>query len=270
MNFKKFLNIKKKKYPKKFVFVVGSGRCGTLLFKELFKKNSEIEAHHERNNLLTSFYQYSKFNDFKINYEYFLESFETHKTSKKIYLESSSYLSLNIKNLYERTRCKIIILYRDPLSTCKSLMKKGWYNKKDTKFYNKQKNIGCHTNSGIYFHHNFSRLIPKNDEFLKWNKLPIICKVKWFWNLIYVNLIEKKKKINKNDYKFININKFAYSDYLDICRWIKSNPDLSERSFLKILKKTPNKSKGKNIKISKNELKFFKTHYTSAEKILFK
>ena len=78
-------------------------------------------------------------------------------------------------------------------------------------------------------------------------------------------------------YKFVfvknqslNINKFVYSDYLDICRWIKINPNLSKKSFLKILKKTPNKSKGRNSKISKNELKFFKTHYTSAEKILFK
>lgn len=270
MNFKKFFNVQKNKYPKNFVFIVGSGRCGTLLFKELFKKNPEIDAHHERNNLLTSFYQYSKFNDFKINYEYLFESFEKYKTNKKIYLESSSYLSLNIKKLYERTGCKIIILYRDPLSTCKSLMKKGWYNKKDTKFYNKQKNIGCHTNSGIYFHHNFSRLIPKNNEFVKWNNLPIICKVKWFWNLIYTSLIIQTNKIDKKNYKFINIDCFTYSDYLNICRWINIDPDLSEISFLEKLKNRPNKSKGNNSKISKKELKDFKTHYTNAEKILFR
>ena len=50
---------------------------------------------------------------------------------------------------------------------------------------------------------------------------------------------------------------------------IKSTPNLSDK-FFKILKKTPNKSKVKNIKISNNELKIFKTHYTAAEKILFK
>ena len=149
-------------------------------------------------------------------------------------------------------------------------MKKGWYNKKDTKFYNKKKNIGCHTNSGIYFHHNFSRLIPKNNEFVKWNKLPIICKVKWFWNLIYTSLINQTNKIDKKNYKFINIDCFTYSDYLNICRWININPDLSERSFLVKLKNRPNKSKGKNSKISKKELKDFKTYYTNAEKILFR
>ena len=53
-----FKNLYKRKLskPKKFVFVVGSGRCGTLYFKELFKNNNLIDAFHERNNLMNRLY----------------------------------------------------------------------------------------------------------------------------------------------------------------------------------------------------------------------
>ena len=74
---------KKKKVPKKFIFIVGSGRCGTFFFKELFKNNSLIETYHERNNLLTSFYQFAKFNNFKVDYKYLINSFKNIKIKKK-------------------------------------------------------------------------------------------------------------------------------------------------------------------------------------------
>ena len=41
-----FFNLRKKKYkaPSKFVFVVGSGRCGTLQFSTLFKNNQKEDS----------------------------------------------------------------------------------------------------------------------------------------------------------------------------------------------------------------------------------
>ena len=124
-----FFNFKKKKYktPSQYVFVVGSGRCGTLSISNLFKNNQKIVSYHERNNLLTSFYQYAKFNKLNIDYGIFFDSFTKFSSEKKIYMEASSYLCLNTIELYKKLNAKIIILFRDPLKTCKSLMRKGWY-----------------------------------------------------------------------------------------------------------------------------------------------
>ena len=261
---------KKKKVPKKFIFVVGSGRCGTFFFKELFKNNSLTETYHERNNLLTSFYQFAKFNNFKVNYEYLINSFKNVKIKKKIYFEASSYLSLNIFNISKSLNCKIVVLFRDPLKTCKSLQAKGWYNKTDLKNYSKKNNIGCHTESGIYFHHNFSRFIPIDKAYLKWINLPQIVKIKWFWNYIYKFLINEGKKLSKNKIRFINIDKFDYYKYLDLCNWFGCKPHLDIYNFKKISKSSLNKIKKKKLTIKNSELKKFYNNYKFSEKKLFK
>lgn len=267
-----FKNLYKHKLskPKKFVFVVGSGRCGTLYFKELFKNNNLIDAFHERNNLVTSFYQFAKYNNFKLDYKFLIDTFKKLKIKKKIYLESSSYLSLNIYEISKSFNSKIIILFRDPLKTCKSLMKKGWYNSIDLKNYSKNKNIACHTTSRLYFHHNFSRLIPHQKDFAMWNKMPQIVKIKWFWNYIYKNLILQSKKISKKKVKFINIDEFNYHEYLKLCLWIGCKPDLSYSNFKKVFKRSSNRIKEKNIYVNKNNLKLFKKNFIFAENFLIK
>ena len=267
-----FKNLYKRKLskPKKFIFVVGSGRCGTLYFKELFKNNNLIDAFHERNNLVTSFYQFAKYNNFKLDYKFLIDTFKKLKIKKKIYLESSSYLSLNIYEISKSFNSKIIILFRDPLKTCKSLMKKGWYNSMDLKNYSKNKNIGCHTNSRLYFHHNFSRLIPHKKDFAMWNKMPQIVKIKWFWNYIYKNLILQSKKISKKKVKFINIDEFNYHKYLKLCLWIGCKPDLSYSNFKKVFKRSSNRIKEKSVYVNKNNLKLFKKNFIFSENFLIK
>ncbi len=256
--------------PRKFVFVVGSGRCGTLYFKELFKNNNLVDAFHERNNLVTSFYQFAKYNNLKLDFKFLIENFKKIKIKKKIYLESSSYLSLNIHEITKYLNSKVIILYRDPLKTCKSLMKKGWYNKADLKNYSKNKNIACHTTSRLYFHHNFSRLVPHHKDFVKWNKMPQIVKIKWFWNYIYKSLISQSKKIPKNKVKFINIDEFNYNHYCNLCLWIGCKPDLNFSNFRKIYKKSSNKITEKNIYLNKHSLISFKKNFNFAENFLFR
>ena len=265
-----FFNLRKKKYkaPSKFVFVVGSGRCGTLQFSTLFKNNQKIASYHERNALLTSFYQYAKFNKLNIDYGIFFDSFTKFLIEKKIYMEASPYLCMNAIELYKKLNAKIIILFRDPLKTCESLMRKGWY--KDIKYLENNKILGCQDNNANTFHHNFDRLIPHGSDFQKWKKLPRICKIKWFWNFIYTDLLKQIKFIKKINVKLINIEKLDYETYKDTCRWLGCKPNLSQKKFFNIKNERKNKINRKKIKISKKDLEYFKKCFNKTEKLLFK
>lgn len=88
------------------VFILGTGRCGTLQIAELFQKAEETESHHEYlfENVLKSavLYKMKKIGEDeieKILKEVFVPA--VHLSTKKTWIDSSNALPWIIKPLYE-------------------------------------------------------------------------------------------------------------------------------------------------------------------------
>ncbi len=251
----------------KSLFIIGSGKCGESFLNKLFKSNKNLECYDESRPLLQSYYKFIKYNNLKVDDNPFFLTIkkainDTNK-KKKIYLESSSYLTFHISDLVKKFNSKIIILIRNPNNVCQDLTASGWYKFK----YNKNNNNYALGYQGLATsahnkHHNFSRIAPNNKYFIKWNKLEPLVKAKWYWNEVNSDLLKSIKKINKQNYKIFKIENFEYKNYLEICEWLKIKPNLSKIQFT-LMNKI---ERFKNIKIRKKNINLLKKFKSKTEK----
>lgn len=240
----------------KSILITGSGQCGETFFYNLFKKNKKIDAFDETRPTISSYYKFIKYNKINIDDGPFFKliSNDLKKTNKKgkIRLETSSYLSLHIDEIYKKFGAKIIILLRNPYEVSLSLSRKGWYKKKYL-LENKKKIIGYQGVSTTPHnkHHNFSRISPKGNFFFKWNKFSPMLKAKWYWNEIYKEIFKKLEKVPKKNFKIIKIEEFEYKDYIILSKWIGIKPDINQFIFnikLKIAQRSNANKKVKNFR----------------------
>lgn len=248
---------------KKTIFVVGSGRCGTTYLHKIFKSHYDIASYHERFPNLESFYRYTKYNNLKVDEEPLFNilknSINKDHKEKDISFESSNLLSFHIKELYKNFKCKFIILIRNPKSVIESFIRvKNLYGLKIYKGSNNLANGYQYyefLNKSMCPHHNFSRLVPKDDKIFKsWNTSPQKIKIMWYWNEVYKNIFKSLKKIPIKNYRVLRLEDFNYDEYKSLSRWIGTK-DLKNELFLKYNKFT----------LKKNN----KIHWTIKEKKMF-
>ncbi len=245
----------------KSFFITGSGQCGETFFYNLFKKNKIIDAFDETRPTINSYYKFIKYNKINIDegpfFKFIEEDLKRTRKKGKMRLETSSYLSLHLDEIYRKFGSKFIILLRNPYDVSLSLVQKGWYKKKYL-LKDKKKIIGYQgvSTNPHNKHHNFSRISPKGNYFTQWNKLSPILKAKWYWDEIYNEIFKKLKKIPKKNYKVIKIEEFDYENYILLSKWMGIKPDINKFIFNIKTKIARRNNKNKTIKNLKNFSKF--------------
>ena len=251
----------------KNIFIIGTGKCGETFLNKVLKKDRTIDSYDESRPLLQSYYKFIRYNKLKVDeaplFLNIKKTITNFNKKKKIYLESSSFLSFHAKDLVNKFNSKIIVLLRNPNDVCKDLQESGWYK---NKYYKSNDNsvLGYQGISTKFSnkHHNFSRLAPKGKLFLRWNKLNPLAKSKWYWDEVNTRLIKDLKKINKKNYMIVRIEDLKFEKYVEICNWLKIKPILSKIQ-LKFLR---NIQQIKNIKIKDRDKKILGSYKSKFEK----
>ena len=154
----------------KNIFIIGTGKCGESFLNKVLKKDVAIDSYDERRPLLQSYYKFIRYNKLKVDeaplFLNIKKAITNSNKKKKIYLESSSFLSFHAKDLVNKFNSKIIVLLRNPNDVCKDLQESGWYK---NKYYKSNDNsaLGYQGISTKFSnkHHNFSRLAPRDKLF---------------------------------------------------------------------------------------------------------
>lgn len=117
------------KYSDKVAFSIGTGRCGTKFLYELLSHQPNLASYHERLPLEDSFYRYAEWNKLGLEHSGYFEiksqAIKTDLEKSDFSFESSAYLSLAVKPLYEKFNAKFILLVRAPHAVVTSYHKKG-------------------------------------------------------------------------------------------------------------------------------------------------
>ena len=276
MNFKRYLNLKnlfiknqnsnlnfdfdesifqdyKKNSKKELIIGTACGRSGLRWISEIHSAHKNCIALIEPFPLHESFYRYATFNNLNIDHSSFFNTlkYQFIKLWKKYdtIIFSSPWICFGLDEIERNFQPnKYIFMFRDPKKVVNSLVSKGWYNEKIFKSQS-SKITGLQPNLKN-FHHNFSRISPKNDYFAEWNNLSSIGKCSWFWSeanqsmyLFFKNLSKDKKLI----FKLEDIDQ-NYNWYLKYIKYFNLKNQFNLKKFLEIKQNMPNKGK-KNLNI---------------------
>lgn len=227
------------KLPENFkpVFVLSTGRCGTLTLTNLMKLCPTIQAYHEPhpNFVTTSYFYFNKIGP-DLHKDFWYELIKHARGSlmlrtywlDRVYFESNNRLALFADLLIEMfPQSKLIHVVRNPFDFIRSAIKKGYYK----------------NNSW-----DFARIKPQiNDELYKvWSEIKRIEKCAWLWketNKHIINVLENVSERNKIFIKAEDIFKCNYEQIERVYRFANENVRIpSTRKIKRILKKKYNLS----------------------------
>lgn len=212
------------------VFVLSTGRTGTLLLTNLLKTSSRIYPVHEpRPELIRA--SKKAYEEITKSPESFTEAVKcaredyllTAALRKQIFVETNNritFLAPAIKSAFPDAA--FIHLVRHPADFVRSGARRNWYS-------------GSHN-------HDFGRIVPiQGAIYSKWEKLSLVSKIAWLWNETN-QFIETFKQTNpQDDFLFVKSEEL-YSDMNGIraiFRFLEIN-DIDESKLGKLLKKPVN------------------------------
>jgi len=232
------------------IFVTGVGRSGTHFLAEIFKQSNNIQSYHLDdigNPIADSFWMYAKWYNLSIDFSGFFAGRnylinEALKNDKQ-YLESNPYLALQVTDIVDQyPNSKIIITFRQPRNVVLSHYNKGWYENY-VPVFSTEKKAPAYQYNIIKPNHFFGRIIPnRKEEFEQWCKLTQVGKISWMWKVINKKILEDIKVLDENNYILLDIDKFDFAKYLNICSFFGINEILNETRFNRIRKNRPGKS----------------------------
>ncbi len=210
------------------VFVLSTGRCGTLWLTEFCKLSSRVFVNHSlppqliRNSRLA----YEKFQECQDDFgeiiraardDFILDSYKM----GKLYLETNNritFFAYAIKDVYPNS--KFIHIIRNPGDFVRSGLSRNWYKG---------------------HHHDIGRIIMyKNLK--KWNLMSTLEKIAWLWNETN-NFIEQfLKKIDEKNYiRVRSEDLFSHQKFaIHVLKFLKIE-DIPESKVKKLVKKRINK-----------------------------
>lgn len=232
------------------IFITGVGRSGTHFLAEVFGSNKSISAYHLDdigNSTADSFLMYAKWNKLPVDLAPFKAS-RCHLISKTHikghrFLESNPYLAFSITDLLNWfPKAKFIVTYRDPRECVLSHLNKGWY-----KNYQPVKE----SNSASFYqyqiekpNHFFGRIFPNDSqEFDEWLQLSQTGRIAWMWQTINNSIKNQLEDIKNDQFVQININRFDYNKYLEVCKALGITSDFDVSSFEKLRNDRPAQTK---------------------------
>ena len=226
----------------KVAFSIGTGRCGTKFLYELLSQQPNLASHHERLPLEDSFYRYAEWNKLGVEHSgYFqikAQAIKVDLEKSDFSFESSAYLSLAVKPLFEKFNAKFILLVRAPHSVVTSYHKKGWYkNNLLTSDYSKPP--GFQPDMSLQ-HHSFSRIVPTGNELEEWQQLTQIGKLSWYYQALNSAVLKQFEGIPNSHYKVVKLEELDYQKYLEIAAFLSLKDKISEKTFHKLTTKKVN------------------------------
>jgi len=230
------------KYSNKVAFSIGTGRCGTKFLYELLSHQPQMASHHERLPLEDSFYRYAEWNKLPLDHVgYFkikAEAIEADLMKADFSFESSAYLSLAVKPLFETFNAKFILLVRAPHSVVTSYHKKGWYqNDLILSDYSKIPSFQPHMK---FQHHSFSRIVPHGHDLESWTALTQIGKLAWYYQALNDAVLKQFEEIPNTHYKVVRLEDLNYQKYLELADFLALTVKIPEPIFNKMTTKKVN------------------------------
>lgn len=222
-------------------FAVGTGRCGTNFLAKLLELEPYVKSTHERKALNETFHRYCKWYNLPVDHEGFLntkkiEILEDLRQNNYSF-EASAFLSVSIKELYERFGAKFILLVRSPEKVINSYLVKGWYQ---DQFIQKNHNLALGYQKHKSFHHFLGRPAPIGDKFIQWQTMTRVGKLSWYWNELNSRVIHLFEQIPQEHWKIQKLEEFNYQSYIEIVNFLGFQPQVTIQQFESLRSKKPN------------------------------
>lgn len=236
-----------KKYVNRTAFAVGTGRCGTNFVYKLLANEAGIASFHEKNIFAECFHRYAQWYELPIDERAFLQTKQLDIAKglmhNEFYFEASAPLSHSIDSLYEAFGSKFILLIRDPIKVVDSYLKKGWYEL-PIDVDDIDKAPGYNSNH-LRSHHSFSRIAPRGEHFVTWNRLGRPGKLGWYWAATNQTILESFDRIPKENSLVFRLEDYTYDSYLEMLDFLSRKPSIDRNTFESIVRSKPNHSPDK-------------------------
>ena len=216
-------------------FAFGTGRCGTHLIHTLLKEDPDVAVSHERGQLNEAFERYCQWYELPVDHEGFLAikdgEIRDDLSRSPFSFECSAFLCFSARELYERFHAKFIFLVRNPLDVVNSYWSKGWYREP---YVQADPDLALGFQVQDLGHHVFSRIAPRGDAFHDWNRLTIIGKNAWFWNVCNGEILRRLAAVPEEQWMLLKLEELNYATYGKMTEFLGIETVLSERRFRKI------------------------------------
>lgn len=216
----------------KIAFAIGTGRCGTQFLAKIMSHEPTVASVHERNPLNETFHRYCKWYNLPVDDEGFLRTKELEiiedLENKKFSFEASAFLSVSIKELYERFGAKFILLIRSPEKVVNSYLVKGWYN---NQFIQSDKKLALGYQANESFHHFLGRPAPVGEKFAEWSNMTRVGKLAWYWNELNYRAINLLQEIPEDFWLVKKIEDMKYEGYQEITEFLNIDSNISLQKF---------------------------------------
>lgn len=215
-------------------FCIGTGRCGTLFLYQLMDLEPNVASSHERYPDNETFHRYCKWHDLPVDHEGFLsikeQEIKSDLENRSFSFEASPYLSLSVKELYERFGAKFIFLVRRPDRVVTSFVHKGFYRRP---YHVGDTNLaaGFQDQSPEAGYTSFARISPRGDFFKTWNGMSQVGKVAWFWHAWNERALEMLKELPQDSYRIIRIEDLDYPKYIEMSHFLGFQAQVSQAEF---------------------------------------
>jgi len=223
------------------VFIVGTGRCGTHLMYELFNMLNISKANHILDLDGDSFYRYFKWNNIHVDLAGFFSVREKYikDDEQKVYVESNPYLSFHIPELVQQYNARFIFLVRNAEDVVRSHISKGWY---ENDYVIEKPSLPLGYQYGMKTNHFFGRVVPRGDEFEKWQSLTRVGKISWMWERVNMWIQEDFEKLQDDDKYFLKVEDMDFQHFKNLLKHFNIKTSISQEQFLEIITKRPGKS----------------------------
>lgn len=244
------------KESKEVAFAVGTGRSGTKFVYTLLGQEKKVASYHERHPSVDTFHRYFKWYNLPIDSNGFVENkrqgIEVDLEKNSLSFESSAFLSMSVKELYNAFDAKFVLMVRNPEHVVNSYIKKGWYEHLPEN-YDGQLPPSYFEHD--LFHHFLGRTLPQGEEYQRWKKLTQVGKLAWFWKALNQRVLDQFDELEPSNKLIVRLEDFGYEYYKNtLTPFLGVKSKLSKRAFEKISLAKPNSFKNVKTKADWSEL----------------
>jgi len=204
-------------------FAIGTGRCGTLFLYEIMGHEPDVASSHERNPDNETFHRYCKWHGLPVDDEGFLATKEREIRAdlerRAFSFEASPYLSLSVRELYERFGAKFVLMIRRPDRVVTSFAHKGFY-RRPYAVTDPALAAGYQDQSPERFFTFFARISPRGEFIRTWNEMTQVGRVAWFWRAFNERTLEALDKLPAESYKVVRIEDLDYAEYVKLSAFL--------------------------------------------------
>ncbi len=224
-------------------YLIGTGRCGTTLFHRLVSEESEVASSHMRNQLVEYFHRYCQWYRLPVDEEGFAATkkleIEEDLQSCSFSFESSPVLALSVAALFSVSEARFVLLVRNPLDCVASHQKKGWYSSNPVR---RNHSLAPFIQPNSEFHHSLGRIIPKDNEYERWEGLTQVGKIAWYWSTLNAACLQQLSMLPGDGYRIQKLEELTFEAYRQLCRFLGFEATLSPERFSAIASERPNAS----------------------------